>query len=116
MRYLKSSFITLALCLTLATQAAASGVNFPLPIEGPMVYSNCPQPVRYTAAVGMVLMVPTIIVGTVAGLLASPFYGLDIALPSGIFGGAVIGNIVGTAITGAPAYGIYRLFAWDGCK
>lgn len=111
---MKKIIVSILLLLAIATQAAASGSSFPNPLEGPMVYAECPQPIKATAAIGMVLMVPTTIIGAVTGLIAMPFYS-DEVLVMNIYAGAIIGNLVGSAITGAPAYFTYRLFNWDGC-
>lgn len=113
---IRNSLTALILVLLLATQVMANGYASPLDLQ---VYEQCPQPVTFTARIGQIAGAAVgIPLGLVGGIIAIPFNGFDAgeSVSMGIFSGMMVMSIGGSAITGAPAYGIYRLFNWDGCK
>jgi hypothetical protein len=104
------------LILACSTQVYAHGYGLPSPLDN-LCYSDCPTAVQVPATVGKwVFMPPLAMFGALGGLL----YGavtLDVAegVMIGGFAGVMTGNFIGTGLFGAPGYGIYRLFNWDGC-
>lgn len=103
------------ICLLLALAMPAWGHGY---IDSPMdlsIYDACPQPILFTSQIGAVTgTLAGGAIGGVIGILFVPFDGLQ-AIEIGAFGGAYVGSLTLGSITGAPAYGVYRLFNWNGC-
>jgi hypothetical protein len=111
----KELFLGLLIVLMSSTISFAY-YDVPDPMDN-FAYFDCPTAVQIPAVIGKYLfMVPGIIIGGVSGLIAAPFsVSADEAIFDGLYFGAMGGNIIGSTIFGAPGYGIYRLFNWDGC-
>lgn len=111
---MKRTIALAALLLAMTGPASGSGYDFPNPTTEPIAYEGCPAAVRATAWPGMILFIPGAVVGAVVGLVIAPFTSAE-AVGMSVYTGALGGNMLGSGITGAPAYGIYRLFSGHGC-
>lgn len=113
---MKKIAVLVLLFATIAAQACAhSQIPSPLDLT---IYQTCPQPITFTARIGQIVGIPVgVVVGAVGGIVAIPFNDFDVieSVAGGALIGAYAGGMGGSAITGAPAYGVYRLFNWAGC-
>ena len=112
---MKKLFLSLLIVLMTSTIVYAHS-EVPDPFDN-FAYINCPSGVQIPASVGKYLfMVPGVLIGGISGIVYAPFSGdAQEAIFNGLYIGALSGNIVGSTLVGAPGYGLYRIFNWNGC-